>query len=133
MATVQVKTQIPIENLLHGVEQLNSADLENFVNQVMQIQAQRKAPSLSAEESELLNQINQGVSPETWQQYEELKQKRRAETLSESEHQTLIELGNQIEEANAKRIESLAKLATLRNVSLNSLMADLQITPQIYE
>jgi hypothetical protein len=133
MATVQVQTQIPIENLLHGVEQLSLSDLENFVTQVMQIQAQRKAPTLTAEESELLLRINQGLSPDTWQQYEELKQKRREETLTEPEYQTLIVLSNQVEEANAKRVESLAKLAVLRNISLDKLMADLQITLQTYE
>ena len=133
MPTVQVKTQIPLENLLHGVEQLSSTDLEDFVSQVIQIQAQRKVPTLTAEESELLLQINQGLSPNIWQQYEELKQKRRMETLTEAEHQTLIEISNQIEEANASRIESLAMLAAIRNISLDVLMANLQITPHSYE
>jgi len=59
-----------------------------------------------------------------------LKQKRRAETLTEAEHQTLIEISNQVEEANARRIKSLVQLAALRNVSLETLMADLQIMPQ---
>jgi hypothetical protein len=133
MATVHVKTQIPLENLLQGVEELSLPDLENFVTQVMHIQAQRKAPALTAEESELLLRINQGLSADVWQQYEELKQKRQMENLTAAEHQTLIELSNQIEEANAKRIESLAKLAVLRNISIETLMADLQITQQTYE
>ena len=133
MATLHVQTQIPLENLLHGVEQLSLADLENFVAQVMQIQAQRKAPSLTAKETELLLGINKGLSPNIWQQYEELKQKRRAETLTEIEHQTLLEISNQIEEANAQRVEALTQLAALRNVSLDTLMANLQITPQTYE
>jgi hypothetical protein len=133
MDTVQVQTQIPMENLLHGVEQLSLPDLENFVSRVMEIQAQRKAPTLSAEESELLLRINQGLSPDTWKQYEELKQKRRAGTLTEMEHQTLIDISNQIEEANARRMESLGQLAILRNVSPEKLMADLQITQQTYE
>jgi hypothetical protein len=122
-----------MENLLHGVEQLSLPDLENFVSRVMEIQAQRKAPTLSAEESELLLRINQGLSPDTWKQYEELKQKRRAGTLTEMEHQTLIDISNQIEEANARRMESLGQLAILRNVSPEKLMADLQITQQTYE
>jgi hypothetical protein len=122
-----------MENLLHGVEQLSLPDLENFVSRVMEIQAQRKAPTLSAEESELLLRINQGLSPDTWKHYEELKQKRRAGTLTEMEHQTLIDISNQIEEANARRMESLGQLAILRNVSPEKLMADLQITQQTYE
>lgn len=133
MTIVQIQTQIPLENLLQGVEQLSLPDLENFVAQVMHIQAQRKAPALTAEESQLLQRINQGLSPDTWQQYEELKKKRRGETLTETEHQTLIDISNQVEEANASRIKSLVQLAALRNVSLDTLMADLQITPQMYE
>jgi hypothetical protein len=132
MATVQVQTQIPLENLLRGVEELSLPDLENFVTQVMQIQAQRKAPSLTAEESKLLLRINQGLSPDVWQQYEALKQKRSAGTLTEADHQTLINIGNRVEEVNARRIESLARLAVLRNVSLDTLIADLQIIPQTY-
>ena len=133
MATVQVQTKIPIENLLDGVEQLTSSDLEEFVSQVMRIQAQRKVSSLSFEESDLLQHINEGISSDTWEQYEELKRKREAEILSENEHQTLLQISNQIEEANAKRIELLSRLALIRKVSLDTLMTELEITSQGYE
>ena len=43
------------------------------------------APSMSVEESRLLNQINQGFSEEEFERYRELIAKRQAETISPEE------------------------------------------------
>ncbi len=80
-------------------------------------------------EVELLQQINLGISSATWQQYHALVEKRRAETLSPEEHRSLIELSNEIEQANARRMGYVAELARLCRVPLNALMQQLGISP----
>lgn len=86
-------------------------------------QAQRQ-PHLSASEAALLEKIDRGLPQETWQRYNELIEKRKAETLTADEHATLIAISDQIEEANACRIEYLVQLAQIREMPLEKLMQE---------
>jgi len=82
---------------------------------------------LSVTESDLLEEINRGLSEAEWQRYHELIQKRQAEQLSEYERSELEATANQLEQFNGHRMECLAKLATLRNTTLSKLMDQLGI------
>lgn len=115
------------DDLLAAVAGLEVKEFERFVAKVLAMQAQRRTQTLPAREAELLRQINLGIMPATWQRYDELKAKRRAAMLSEGEHAELIEIGDQIELANARRITALSQLASLRNTSVDALMAELGI------
>jgi hypothetical protein len=106
-----------ITNILE--QHLRSVDLE--------------AANFSNEEADLLQQINLGLSPETWQHYHYLIAKRRSETLSPTEQETLIQITNEIELANARRISALVKLAQYRQTSLEKLMEELGIKPPTYD
>lgn len=80
----------------------------------------------------LLHKINQGIPRELSAQYQTLRAKREAETLTEDEYQTLIQLSNQIEQLGAQRLEALVNLAQMRRVSLPQLMETLAIVPITY-
>jgi hypothetical protein len=92
----------------------------------------RRAPRLSARETELLREINRGLSPGDWQRYRDLIAKRRAEALSPAEQNALIALSDEIEAINVRRIECLVELAHLRNTPLETLMAQLGIKAPAY-
>ena len=77
----------------------------------------------------MLERINQGLSPEAQQRYDELTAKRRAETLTPAEHRELLTSIDQIERADAERVHALIELAQLKNVSVDALMAELGIQP----
>ncbi len=81
-------------------------------------------------EASLLNQINTGLSQETWKHYHSLIQKRQAETLTEEDYTQLIELSTRLETLNVQRIQALIHLATLRNRTLDEVMQDLGINTQ---
>lgn len=132
MATIQLQSQISLDALVGGVEQLSTADLEWLTNQVLAVRAKRRAPSLPQKEAELLQKINQGLPAETQQRFDLLTTKRRAETLTDEEYEELLELVDEIELRDAKRVEYLAELAQLRNVSLRTLMQQLDIRPPAY-
>jgi triphosphoribosyl-dephospho-CoA synthetase len=68
------------------------------------------------------------IAEEKWQRCRDLVAKRRAETLTTDEHRELIALCDHIEQANARRIESLVELAKQRHTSLETLMRELGIT-----
>ncbi len=118
-----------IEELLDSAAQLETPELEHFVSEVLALQAKRRAPHLSRDEAALLQKINQGLPPDVQQRYDTLIEKRQEETLTSDEHQELITLNDQIEEADAERVKDLATLAQLRKVSITALMDELGIHP----
>ena len=62
-----------------------------------------------------------------WDRYYTLVAKRRNGVLSEDESAELTAASNRIEEQNARRMEHLAELARLRNVTLTELLDQLGI------
>jgi ABC-type uncharacterized transport system ATPase subunit len=80
-----------------------------------------------SQESDLFQEINFGVSPDTWEEYHTLIAKRQAEILTEKEQQQLIEISDQLEAVNVRRIKALIELSNLRGQSLDSLMLELGI------
>ncbi len=127
MSTVKVEVQLSSEELLKAVEQLNLSELEQFVSQVIVLQAQRKAIGLPEAEAKLLLNINQSIPANIQEEYEKLAAKRDNEILTDDEHQKLLQLTEEIEAIQTQRIENLAELARLRGVSLTTLMENLEI------
>jgi hypothetical protein len=84
---------------------------------------------LPREEVRLLEKINEGLSPETWQRYRALKAKRDAATLTPEEHAELIALSDMIEAWNVRRLEFVAELARLREVPFPELVRQLGLVP----
>ncbi|MCX5965975.1 MAG: STAS/SEC14 domain-containing protein [Cyanobacteria bacterium] len=121
-----------VDELLKAVDNLSEPDLENLLNRTLFVRARRRGPIATPEESTLLREINRGIPAELNNRYEILADKRDEETLMEVEYQELLEIADQIEASGVKRLESLVKLAELRQVPLLQLMADLGIqTPEI--
>ena len=132
MANVQVTAQLTTDDLLQAVKQLSPSELQGFVRQIISLQAHRKAPGLSKLESELLLKINQGVSTDIQERYDELIAKRKTETITPDEYDELLRLTDKVEELDAKRVEYLKELACIRQTSLTKLMEELHIKTPAY-
>jgi hypothetical protein len=78
-------------------------------------------------EAELLQKINQGLPPEVRKRYDELNAKLHEETITPEEHQELLQLVDRIELADAERLQHLIELARIRNVSVDTLMNQLEM------
>ena len=132
MTTVQFKSEVSIEldQLLTGVAQLDTPDLEKLLIQVRQVLAHRQNPSLPALELELLQKINQALPEEIQQKYNDLSAKMRSQSITPEEHQDLLKLIDVVEQADSDRLQHLMQLSQLRNISLTELMQQLQIHPQ---
>ena len=131
MTTIHVKSEVNIEldELLTGVSQLKTPDLEELLAEVSILLAHRKVASLPEREAELLQEINQALPASAQQRYDELNAKLRAETIRPSEHKELLALIDQSEMVAANRLEKLLELAQLRQVTLPELMNQLGIQP----
>jgi hypothetical protein len=129
MPVVQVEAQLPTDELLKAVGQLNQSDLEQFVSQVIALRAKRQAPSLTRIESDLLLKINEGIPSDTQARYSELIARRQSETLTPDEYEELLRLTQQVEKLETRRVKYLAELARLRGTSITALMKKLGIRP----
>ena len=87
------------------------------------------APRLSAEESELLEQINRGPSAAEMDRYLTLIRARQEESIGEAGLEELRAFTYRMEQLAVNRLTSLAALARLRGVDLEDLMDELQIQP----
>lgn len=134
MASVKLQSNIQIElrDIIKSVAQLETSELEQFVNQLNNLLAIRKAPNLPVKEAELLLKINQWLPPELKQKYDELTAKRRDFMLSKVEHEQLLELVEIVEMQHVERMKNLIELAKLRQISLDELMETLGIMPTVY-
>jgi hypothetical protein len=121
-----------IDELIKAANQLDETDLDLLLHQVVFLRASRKTPVLPEARAQFLLKINQGIPADLLIQYQALRKKRNAETLTDSEHTNLIQLSNRIEQIGAQRLEALAGLAQLRQVSLLDLMETLGIQPMSY-
>ena len=88
-----------------------------------------KAIPASPRESELLQQIKSSLSQIDWQRYQQLIEKRHAETLTLLEQNELIAFSDRLEAINIDRIDNLVKLAQIRNITVSDLMSQLGLKP----
>jgi hypothetical protein len=134
MPSVQVTSRIEIdfEEVLQGISQLQMRDLERFVDRVIALQAQRRAPSLPKHEAELLQKINQRLPAEVRKRHEELNDKLHEETITPEEHQELLQLIDRLELADAERLQHLIELADIRHVTVDAVMSQLDIRRPAY-
>ena len=125
--------QANLKEVLHSIAQFETPELENVARRVNALLAQRRAPHLPQREAELLQRIGQS-SPAVQPRFQELDAKRRDEKLTPVEHQELLTLLEQKEQADAGRLRCLIELAQLRGVSLDELMEQLGLSapPPVY-
>ena len=133
MVAIPIEAQVTLDELLRAVSRLSSPDLDEFVQRVLLLQSQRRAPTLPEAEAELLLKINQGPPEDVWHRYRELVARRKQESLTSDEHEDLLHLSDEIDTRHTQRIECLAELARLRNTSLRQLMDELGIRPAPHE
>lgn len=131
MTTLQLTSEIHIDinDLIGGIPQLDTLEIERLLSETSMILAQRKVSNLPARESYLLQKIGEGLSDDVQNRYDELQKKLLAEQLSPDEHQELLNLIDVVENADAERLKHLIELAQLRRLSLDELIRQLGIHP----
>jgi hypothetical protein len=135
MATITLELTPELEQQLRDEAAIQGLDPNHYIVNALKERlrpAVRDVSRLSKAEADLLQNINLGLPPEMWEHYHALLAKRRAETLTPQEQAALIEISDQIEQANARRIQYLIELASLRGTSLETVMQDLGIEAPAY-
>lgn len=125
MSTVQHEFSGHSEELLREVSRLSNPALENFLDRVLILRAERRASHLSARETELFETINSRLMPEAQARFDVLVKRRRANKITSDELAGLRTLNNQSEMQAAQRVRAVMDLAQLRGVSFDEMLRQL--------
>ena len=121
------QVDLAIDDILVGISDLETPDLEQFLQKIARLVARRKSPSLSERETVLLKAINQSSNIALQNHYAFLSKKQNSRQVTDAEHEELLTIIDKLEISQAQRLENLIELAHLRGVSLETLMRDLNL------
>ena len=121
------QVDLGLDDILKGISELDTKDLEIFMQKLGHVIARRKVTTLPEREGVLLMKINNAIPPTLQKRYETLLEKNREERITPIEHQELLKVIEKVEVKNAERLEHLIELSRLRNMSLDELMAQLHL------
>lgn len=126
MQKIQIQAEVDVKSL---IAQMDTDDLEDFVQKASAVLTQRKTTNIKARETELLQRLNEEcILPEIhWLHFRELLQKRAIQPLSETEEMQLENLIEEEELLRIKRIKILGELAQLKGVTLQQIVEELDI------
>lgn len=127
--SINSPVSIDLQAILDGIARLDIDTLESFAERVNTIVAQKKSAHLPKREAELIRKINEGLPDEIQRRYRILLSKAQEETLTEEEHEEMLELVPVVESKDAERLEYLVELAQIRGSSVDEVMKQLGITP----
>ena len=113
--------------LFEKFEELSPNEVEIALEKLLSIRASQKAPALGKQETALLQQINDGLSQKELEELKVLIGKREAEEISEPELHRLIFLTEKMERLNVERMQLIAELSSIRNMSIRDLIKELDI------
>ena len=116
------QVDLGLDDVLKGISELDTKNLEIFMQKLGHLIARRKVTTLPEREAVLLMKINNAIPPTLQKRYETLLEKNRAERITPIEHQELLKVIEKVEVKNAERLEHLIELSRLRNMSLDELM-----------
>lgn len=120
-------------DVLNAAQQLGLPELETVLARLTALRAQRAVEAGDLSEADLVRMIHEAVPPAVQRRYDQLKARRRAERLTEAEHQEFLRLIDLVEQLDAQRLEHLLQLAHLRGVPLTQAMADLGLAAPAVE
>ena len=123
------QVDLGLDDILNGISELDTKDLEKFIQKIGHLIARRKVAHLPERESQLMMKINKAISAPLQKRYEYLLTKNREETITSLEHEELLKVIEKVETKNAERLEYLIELSRIRNISLDTLMAQLHLNP----
>ncbi len=125
MSTAQYEASVSSEQLLQEVSRLNGPALDKFLDQVLLLRAERRAPHLSKKETELFEVINHRRSPEAQAHFDFLIKRRRANKITSEELADLNTMTNQSEMQAAERVRAVSELADIRKLTFDEMWQQL--------
>jgi hypothetical protein len=130
--SLTIQLPFSIEQQLRDKAARQGVSLEKYVAQVLSsgVSDASGGQQAALTEEDLLLKINTStISQKDLERFKSLDKRRKAETLTPSEHEELLRLVDRIEMAHAERLKWVLALASLRKVPFQQLLTDLGIKP----
>jgi hypothetical protein len=121
------QVDLGLDDILTGISELDTKDLEKFMQKIGHLIARRKVAHLPERESQLFMKINKAIPAVLQNRYNHLLSKNREETITPLEHEELLKVIEKVETKNAERLENLIELSRIRNMSMDALMRQLHL------
>lgn len=115
-----------VDELAQMAESLSDPELDELTSALLSVAARRRAASVSQQEADLWNEIDQAFSADTLPRLKELNDRAARGVLSDAEQGELLRLTDCMEEFEAKRLEALSEIAQLRGQTLVALLDELR-------
>lgn len=128
--SLTIQLPLTIEQNLRETALKKGVSLENYVMQLLMLNSKAKETKKKKKdltETDLLMRIHLEIDPKDLEEYYRLGTAFKLGTITELEHEKLLQLNDLIEIAHAKRMKYLLALARLRQVSLEAIMDDFGI------
>jgi len=113
------------DRLVSIASQLPSERFEQFLCRVAAYR--REAATPSERESQLLLKISDGLPPDIWRAYGELRARKERGELTPDDEDQIAVVVDRLENYMADRVRWLGELAGLRNQSVTDLMTTLEL------
>jgi len=104
----------------------SQADFDAFLEEALLLRNPSR-PTLSAQETKLIRQINRGLPVDLRKRYAQLSGRQKKGTLTATEHKELLKLTHEAESRDADRAAALVELAKLRRLPVRTLMTQMGI------
>ena len=127
MSSVRISSEITVKDLLQGVAQLSSEELDYFIERAKEIRSSKENTSEEAQIKTLIQAVGKGPEQSWLQRLEELDQKRISNALSDQELKEFQQMGEELEEWNTQRLKHLVQLAVLKKTDLPTLVKELEL------
>jgi ABC-type cobalamin/Fe3+-siderophores transport system ATPase subunit len=127
MSSVRISSQITVKDLLQGVAQLSSEELDYFIERAIEIRSSKEGISEEAQIKTLIEAVGKGPEQSWLQRLEELDQKRINNALSDQELKEFQQMGEELEEWSTQRLKHLVQLAALKKTDLPALVKELEL------
>ena len=113
MTLIEVPAQIALSDLLRAMEKLPATELDELLQEARLLQKRRQS------EKALLATIQQQLPVERAACLRELSQKQEEERITAAERLELLQITDEVEQADVARAEALLALAQQRQLSIS--------------
>jgi len=123
------KASVDLDEIIEGMESLDTTTLESILQRVGVLVARKKAPhNRPAGEAALLSSIYSAIPAILQKRFDVLSLRSRQGLLTTEERTEFLQIIDELEQKHADRLGKLIELAQMRGVSLTALMQELQLT-----
>jgi hypothetical protein len=123
---MQKGLRVGLEDILNGVSGMDTRSLEKLAETVSHILEGRRDTSPAERERALMGRIHHLIPVFISDRYRQLQEKMEREKISATEHREFMQIVAYLEEMAVVRLQLMAELAGIRQVSLSEVAENLR-------